>query len=185
MKLARPPFVMYALALLSGVMLIVLATRTTVAQEAARLPTAVLLPAPTLRLTGSVDANSPAVWDLVEGRPLLHVLTSTAGQPSLASGSWLARLGQAVPVTLLPHPGNGVWMEAVIADEGTPGTGTTTTRFPPCSVGAPTARCRASGQPAHATAVRVGKTSASFSRHLAGGMTARQRICILLAAWET
>jgi hypothetical protein len=38
-----------------------------------------ILPAPELRLTGQVDSNSPAIWDLVEGEPRLHVFTSSAG----------------------------------------------------------------------------------------------------------
>jgi hypothetical protein len=80
-------------------------------------PTATLSAAPALRLAGDVDSNSPAVWDLVEGRALLHVLTSTAGQPSIASGRFIARLGEAAAVGFVTHPGHGVWMEAVVADE--------------------------------------------------------------------
>jgi hypothetical protein len=80
-------------------------------------PTATLIAAPTLKLTGDVDSNSPALWDLVDGRPLLHVLTSTAGRPSVTSGRLLARLGEPAPVGFTSHPGHGVWMEAVVADE--------------------------------------------------------------------
>ncbi len=79
-------------------------------------PTAVLTAAPSMRFAGDVDSNSPALWDLVDGRPLLHVLTSTAGQPSVASGRALARLGEAAAVGFTSHPGHGVWMEAVVAD---------------------------------------------------------------------
>jgi hypothetical protein len=80
-------------------------------------PTATLSAAPTLRLTGDVDSNSPALWDLVDGRPLLYVLTSTAGQPRVASGQSIARMGGAAAVGFVTHPGHGVWMEAVVADE--------------------------------------------------------------------
>jgi hypothetical protein len=80
-------------------------------------PAATLIDAPTLRLTGDVDSNSPAMWDLVDGQRLLHVLTSTAGRPSIASGLRLARLGEARAVQIAPHPGHGVWMEGVVADD--------------------------------------------------------------------
>jgi hypothetical protein len=79
-------------------------------------PTATLSFAPTLRLPGAVDSNSPAVWTLEEGEEVLHVLTSDAGQPSVASGIRLSRLGETEPVSFSSHPGHGVWMEAVVAD---------------------------------------------------------------------
>jgi hypothetical protein len=82
------------------------------------VPTAVLVPASSLALTGDVDSNSPAVWDLVEGRRRLHVVTSIDGQPSLSSGSKLTRLSSARTVSFQSHPGHGLWMEAIVADEG-------------------------------------------------------------------
>jgi hypothetical protein len=81
-------------------------------------PSVTLAPAPAITLPGGVDSNSPAVWDLVDGVETLQVVTSTAGQPKLASGPRLARLGPASPVTFVTHPGDGVWMESVVADEG-------------------------------------------------------------------
>ena len=80
-------------------------------------PLVTLAPATPITLPGGVDSNSPAVWDLVDGVETLQVLTSTAGQPSLASGRRLARLGPAEPVAFVTHPGDGVWMEAVVVDE--------------------------------------------------------------------
>ena len=106
-----------ALALLVSATLILLSPSSTVAQQPGRIPTAVLVSAPTVRLPGMVDSNSPAVWDLVNGRSLLSIMTSFNGQPSLATGSYLTGMGQAEPVTFVTHPGNGVWMEAVVADE--------------------------------------------------------------------
>ena len=44
-------------------------------------------------------------------------MTSTAGTPYFSAGPSLTRLGTAQPVTLSPHPGNGVWMEAVVVDD--------------------------------------------------------------------
>ncbi|MDP2319056.1 MAG: sialidase family protein [Acidobacteriota bacterium] len=79
-------------------------------------PTARLVAAPTVRMSGDVDSNSPAIWDLVDGRNVLHVLTSTAGQTSLASGANVARLGRPAAVGFHPHPGHGVWIESVITD---------------------------------------------------------------------
>jgi hypothetical protein len=86
--------------------------------QTASLPSITLAPAPAISLTGGVDSNSPAVWDLVDGVETLQVVTSTAGQPSLASGRRLARLGPAAPVEFITHPGNGVWMESVVVDDG-------------------------------------------------------------------
>jgi hypothetical protein len=81
-------------------------------------PVVTLAPATPITLPGGVDSNSPAVWDLVNGVETLQVLTSTAGQPSMASGRRLARLGPAEPVAFVTHPGDGVWMESVVVDEG-------------------------------------------------------------------
>ena len=85
-------------------------------RTATRIPVATLEGAPPLQLSGRVDSNSPAFWDLVAGRPVLHVLTSFAGHPSVASGSDLQRLGAAAPVALDGFDGGGYWMEAVMAD---------------------------------------------------------------------
>ena len=81
-------------------------------------PAVTLVPAPALSLTGGVDSNSPAVWGLVDGVETLQVVTSIAGQPSLAAGRRLTRMGPATPVAFITHPGDGVWMESVIVDEG-------------------------------------------------------------------
>jgi hypothetical protein len=81
-------------------------------------PTATLLPAPELALSGTADSNSPAVWELRGGVPTLQVITSVDGHPSLAIGRRLGRLGPAEPVTFASHPGDGIWMESVIVDEG-------------------------------------------------------------------
>jgi hypothetical protein len=89
------------------------------AQGQALVPPAVtLVPATALALTGGVDSNSPAVWGLVDGVETLQVVTSIAGQPSLSTGRRLARLGPAEPVSFITHPGDGVWIESVIVDEG-------------------------------------------------------------------
>lgn len=84
----------------------------------APMPGARLVPTKTLQLSGGVDSNSPALWDLEDGQPRLYVLTSTAGQPSRSSGPRIARMGGAEAVTMTSPPGNGVWMEAAVADEG-------------------------------------------------------------------
>jgi len=78
---------------------------------------ATLQPAPRLLLPGAVDSNTPAVWDIEDGESRLFVMTSSSGVPRLAVGSGLGRLGPAEEVSLTPHPGNGVWMEAIVADD--------------------------------------------------------------------
>jgi hypothetical protein len=81
-----------------------------------RVPTATLVETSTLHLPGEVDSNSPALWSLVQGRPLLHVITSWGGQPSVSSGQRLTRLPESREVSFVSHPGHGLWMESVIAD---------------------------------------------------------------------
>jgi hypothetical protein len=81
-------------------------------------PTVELTAAPPVRLPGNVDSNSPAVWDLVDGQPQLFVTTSVAGRPSVAGGRDIAGLGAATPTAVTPWPGGGVWMEAIVADDG-------------------------------------------------------------------
>jgi len=80
------------------------------------IPRATLTAAGPLTLPGTVDSNSPMVWDLEAGQQRLFVMTSHAGEPSLASGTSLERFGGPTAVTLLPHPGYGVWMEAIVSD---------------------------------------------------------------------
>jgi hypothetical protein len=80
-------------------------------------PEATLLRTPAITLTGEVDSNSPAVWELIDGEPRLVVLTSVAGRPSWASGSSLRALSPPAPVVISPWPGEGVWMEAIVRDD--------------------------------------------------------------------
>lgn len=87
------------------------------AAAAPAIPRATLTTALPLSLPGSVDSNSPLVWDLEDGQRRLFVMTSHAGEPRVASGPALDRLGAPAGITLLPHPGYGVWMEAIVSDE--------------------------------------------------------------------
>ncbi len=84
---------------------------------AAPTPRVSLVAAPQLTLPGTVDSNSPVMWDLEDGRQRMFVLTSHSGTPSVASGLSVDRLSAAAPIQLLPHPGHGVWMEAIVSDE--------------------------------------------------------------------
>lgn len=81
------------------------------------MPRVTLTPASPITLGGSIDANSPALWDLQDGEHRLFVMTSFAGVPSVASGVDLTHLGGARAVSLDPYPGHGVWMEAVVSDD--------------------------------------------------------------------
>ena len=80
-----------------------------------RVPTALLTRATSLNLTGTVDSNSPAFWALENGRQILHVFTS-AGRPSMATGTSLQTLGRASETVLAPWPTGASWMEAVVKD---------------------------------------------------------------------
>jgi hypothetical protein len=88
-----------------------------IAATAAAPPRATLTSAPTLTLPGNVDSNSPVLWDLDNGQRKMFVLTSHSGIPSVSSGMSLDRLGATAQVELLPHPGYGVWFEAIVSDD--------------------------------------------------------------------
>jgi hypothetical protein len=81
----------------------------------AHVPKAVLSRAFTLRLTGTVDSNSPAIWELEGGRQVLHVFTST-GKARMATGASLQTLGPARETQLEPWPQGANWMEAIVTD---------------------------------------------------------------------
>jgi hypothetical protein len=97
--------------------LLLTASHALIAQNAPASPRAELVDATTLRLTGNVDSNSPALWQRVDGLNQFFVLTSTAGRPSLASGLHIRRLSEPASIDIEPWPGGGVWMEAVFADD--------------------------------------------------------------------
>lgn len=103
--------VVLAPTLLSG------ATQWAPSAATAPLPGATLTAASPIVLPGSVDSNSPMVWDLEDGQRKLFAMTSHSGMPGIASGLSLDRLGARIEVSLLPHPGHGVWMEAIVSDE--------------------------------------------------------------------
>ena len=89
----------------------------------AATPRVTLTAAAPITLPGTVYSNSPVVWDLEDGQYRTFVLTSSDGAPRVASGPSVDRLGATTDVTILPHPGHGVWMEAIVAD-GVPMPGT-------------------------------------------------------------
>lgn len=80
-------------------------------------PTATLVSAPELEFVNETDSNSPALWQLVNGRPLLHVLNSIDGRPALSVGRNLQRLKSLEEVEYAVAPPGGSWMEAVVDDE--------------------------------------------------------------------
>ena len=110
---ARPAAVALAAALISST-----ADPTAFPKAAVvAIPRAALTAALPLTLPGTVDSNSPLVWDLDDGQRRLFVMTSHSGQSNVSSGASIERFGATTEVTLLPHPGYGVWMEAVVSDD--------------------------------------------------------------------
>jgi hypothetical protein len=103
--------------LLTVVFAAVTLSATAALQVTSQPPRTTLTPAATITLPGIVDSNSPVMWDLEDGERKLFVMTSSDGIPRLASGSSLDRLSAATDVLMSPHPGHGVWMEAVVTDE--------------------------------------------------------------------
>lgn len=86
--------------------------------QAPATPTATLEEATIIEFASGTDSNSPAVWDLVAGRPTLHVFNSINGQPALSLGRNLLRLMTVDAVSFsTAAPGGGVWMEAVVEDD--------------------------------------------------------------------
>jgi hypothetical protein len=80
-------------------------------------PRATLVSAPLITLPGAVDSNSPVIWDLEDGQRRMFVLTSHSGVASISSGLEVDRLGGTTAVSIEPHPGYGVWFEAVVTDD--------------------------------------------------------------------
>lgn len=110
MTLARPSLILalvFPLAALPG----------RAAAQAVPVPRATLAAASPVILPGPVDSNSPVVWDIEDGLVTRFVMTSSGGVPRLSTGTSLSALTRLGDVTITPHPGNGVWMEAVVADE--------------------------------------------------------------------
>jgi len=81
-------------------------------------PSARLVSAPQMTIDAHVDSNSPFVWDLVDGIPTLFAFASWGGVPDLLAGPELSSLRRVGPITVMPGAGHGIWMEAVVADEG-------------------------------------------------------------------
>jgi hypothetical protein len=88
----------------------------TIDAQAPHTPSARLTGASKFTLPGEVDSSNPAVWALVGGVQKLFVISSWGGIPTRASGTSLASLHGDGPVGFISHPGNGVWMEAIVPD---------------------------------------------------------------------
>lgn len=84
--------------------------------QSPRVPTATLIPAPTIAFASSADSNSPALWEIIGGRATLTVLTSFAGWPTRHVGTQVSAMSTRGPVAFDARPLHGVWMEAVLAD---------------------------------------------------------------------
>jgi hypothetical protein len=82
------------------------------------LPSARLVSAPLLAVPGAIDSNVPMVWELVDGTPSLFGFASWGGIPALLAGTRLEGLQRVENVTFRQHPGHGIWIESVMADEG-------------------------------------------------------------------
>jgi len=80
-------------------------------------PAARLVRAPRIMMPGAVDSNVPMAWDLVDGRWQLFAVTSFGGIPARHAGAALEGMAELGPIAIEPHPGDGVWIESVVADE--------------------------------------------------------------------
>ena len=80
------------------------------------LPSVRLVPAPPLVLPAEVDSNIPIVRELVDGVWRVFAFTSVDGTPTRLTGPSLDRMQNAGPVALVPDPGDGVWIQAIVPD---------------------------------------------------------------------
>lgn len=83
----------------------------------ADVPTARLVSAPRLVLPGRIDSNNPLVWHHDGSRAVLTAFTSFGGEPMIDRGASLEGLSLDGPVVVENHPGDGVWLEAVVPDD--------------------------------------------------------------------
>jgi hypothetical protein len=81
-----------------------------------RTPSATLVPATTVSFNGLADSNSPAVWEVVNGRRLLFLFTSFNGWSTRQFGTQLTTLTSVGPVAFDAPPPHGVWLEAIVPD---------------------------------------------------------------------
>ena len=81
-------------------------------------PTVRVVSASRLILPGQIDSSTPLVWSAVDGLMQLVALTSWGGVPTRSTGTSLERLQRDEPVSFTSHPGHGVWMESIVADDG-------------------------------------------------------------------
>lgn len=98
----------------SSVLLACVAIATSHAQ--ARGPSARLVSASRVVLPGEIDSSNPAAWSMVDGVQRLFVISSWGGVPVRSSGVSLESLQREGPVAFSSHPGDGVWMEAIVPD---------------------------------------------------------------------
>jgi hypothetical protein len=89
------------------------------AAQRSQVPTVTLRQVEPMMLPGGADSNSPIVWDRMDGRTEMYVLTSFGGRPSVAKGEYLTLLSEPVPVSIEPWPTGGNWMEAIVRDHDT------------------------------------------------------------------
>lgn len=69
-------------------------------------------------MPGAVDSNVPMTWDLIDGAPQLFATTSWGGVAALLQGDSIDRMERVLDsIALEPHPGDGVWIEAIVPDE--------------------------------------------------------------------
>lgn len=81
-----------------------------------RVPSARLVRVPAIAFPSPADSNSPAVWERVDGRQRLFLLTSDSGSTTRHEGTDSSRLTALGGVNIDDHPGDGVWFEAVVPD---------------------------------------------------------------------
>lgn len=79
-------------------------------------PAARLIPADPITFPSLADSNSPAVWEVIDGRPKLFVINSEAGKPFLSAGDDMSRLVDPVQVSFHTPPSAGIWFESVVPD---------------------------------------------------------------------
>lgn len=85
--------------------------------QTASLPSFRLISGPPYAVPGRVDSSVPMVWTRVDGLMTLVAFASWGGIPIRMAGPDLEHLQPAGDPVIVPHPGDGIWFESVIADQ--------------------------------------------------------------------
>jgi hypothetical protein len=93
------------------------ALSTSLPAQTSALPATRVIAYREFAVPGRVDSGVPMVWTRINGQQTLVAFASWGGIPMRMAGTDLEHLQPAGDVVITPHPGDGIWLESVIADQ--------------------------------------------------------------------